>query len=73
MGSLGEGKPGDIIDVDFGKAFDTVSYIILVSQFGCHNLDGWMTRWVKNWLHNQAQRMAVEELCSTWRWGTSGV
>lgn len=42
MGSLGEGKAGDIIGVDFGKAFDAVPHNFLVSQFRCHNLDGWM-------------------------------
>jgi len=59
MGSLGEGEAGEVIGVDFGKAFDAVSHNILVSQFACHNLDGWATRRVKNWLYNQALRTAI--------------
>jgi len=44
-----EGKAVDIIYLEF-KAFDTVSYSILLEKLAAHGLDGCTLCWVKKWL-----------------------
>jgi len=46
-----EGKAVDVIYLDFSKAFDTVSYSILLEKLVGHSLDRCALLWVKNWLN----------------------
>ncbi|KAK4808512.1 hypothetical protein QYF61_005829 [Mycteria americana] len=68
-----EGKPVDVVYLDFRKAFDTVSHSILLEKLAAHGLDGCTLRWVKNWLDGRAQRVVVNGVYSSWQPVTSDV
>ncbi|GAB0204236.1 mitochondrial enolase superfamily member 1 [Grus japonensis] len=68
-----EGKAVDVIYLDFSKAFDTVSYSILLEKLVAHGLDRCTLRCVKNWLDGRAQRVVVNDVKSSWQVVTSGV
>jgi len=68
-----EGKAVDVVYLDFSKAFDTVSYDILMEELAAHGLDGCTLQWVNHWLDGQAQRAVVTAVKSRWRPVTSGV
>ncbi|KAK4829280.1 hypothetical protein QYF61_002672 [Mycteria americana] len=67
------GKTVDVIYLDFSKAFDTISRIILVDKLAAHGLDGCTLLWVRNWLDGWAQRVVVNGVKSSWQLVTSGV
>ncbi|GAB0207180.1 mitochondrial enolase superfamily member 1 [Grus japonensis] len=68
-----EGKAVDVIYLDFGKAFNTVSHSILLEKLAADGLDRCTLHWVKNWLEGQAQRVVVNGVKSSWWLVTSGV
>ncbi|GAB0206716.1 mitochondrial enolase superfamily member 1 [Grus japonensis] len=68
-----QGKPVDVIFLDFSKAFDTVSHSILLDEMSSIQFDKNIVRWVSNWLTGQAQRVMVNGVTSGWRPVTSGV
>jgi len=54
-----EGRPVDVVYLDFSKAFDTVSYNILLGKLGRCGLDEWSVRWIENWLNGRTQRVVI--------------
>ncbi|GAB0188372.1 mitochondrial enolase superfamily member 1 [Grus japonensis] len=68
-----QGKPVDVIFLDFSKAFDTVSHSILLDKMSSTQLDKNIVRWVSNWLMGQAQRVMVNGVTSGWQPAASGV
>ncbi|GAB0186991.1 mitochondrial enolase superfamily member 1 [Grus japonensis] len=68
-----EGKAVDVVYLDFSKVFDTISHIMLLEKLAAHGLDGHTLCWVKNWLDDQAQRVVVNGVKSSWQLVTSGV
>ena len=68
-----QGKPADVIFLDFSKAFDMVSHRILLDKMSSIQLNKKVILWVSNWLTGRAQRVVVNGATSGWRMVTSGV
>uniref|UniRef100_A0A8B9ICY2 Reverse transcriptase domain-containing protein n=1 Tax=Anser brachyrhynchus TaxID=132585 RepID=A0A8B9ICY2_9AVES len=68
-----QGKPADVIFLDYSKAGDTVSCRILLDKMSSIQLNKNITRWVKNWLTGRAQRVVVNGAASSCWTVTSGV
>ncbi|GAB0203076.1 mitochondrial enolase superfamily member 1 [Grus japonensis] len=62
-----EGRAVNVVYLDVSKAFDTVSYNILISKLRKCGLDEWTVRWVENWLNDRAQRVVISGTESSWR------
>lgn len=64
----GQGKPADIMVLDFSKAFDSFSLSILLDKMSSVQLVKTITWWVKNWLMGQAQSVnIINGVISGWR------
>ena len=61
-----EGKAVDVVYLDFSKAFDTVSHIILLRKLTVYGLDWCILCWVKNWLESWAQGVVENGVKSSW-------
>ncbi|PLS49478.1 hypothetical protein CYV29_15670, partial [Carnobacterium maltaromaticum] len=70
---IDEGRAVDVIYMDFSKAFDKVPHGRLMEKVKALGVQGVLARWIKNWLGNRRQRVAVEGSFSKWRRVTSGV
>lgn len=66
-------KAADVIYSDFSKAFDNVSFIILLEKLVDHGLDGCTISQVENWLDGWAQRVVANGVKCSWRPVISGV
>jgi len=72
-GWVDEGRAVDVVYLDFRKAFDTVSYNILIRKLRKCGPDEWSVRWIENWLNGRTQRVVISGAESSWRPLTSGV
>jgi len=61
-----EGRAVDIVYLDFSKALDTVSQMMLIQKLVKYGLDEQAVRWIENWLNGQAQRVVVSGRKSSW-------
>ena len=57
---MDRGRVVDVINLDFCKAFDMVSYSILLGKLAAHGLDRYTLLWVRNWLEDCAQWVVVD-------------
>ncbi|OWK63828.1 hypothetical protein RLOC_00003641 [Lonchura striata] len=53
--SVDAGKAVDVVNLDFSKAFDTVSHSTVLERLSAHGLDRSTLCWVQNWLDGWAQ------------------
>ena len=60
-----EGRAVDAVYVDFSKAFDAVSRIILIDKLMKCRSGKWAVRWTENWLKCQAQRVVISSTRSS--------
>ncbi|KAJ7423398.1 RNA-directed DNA polymerase from mobile element jockey-like protein [Pitangus sulphuratus] len=68
-----EGRPVNVLYLDFSKAFDSVSQCILLEKLATHGLDRCILCWVKTWLDGWDERVVVNEVTSSWWPVTSDV
>ena len=68
-----EGKPFDIVFLDFAKAFDKVPKNRLLEKLSAHGVRGDVLRWIKNWLSGRRQRVVLNGKKSSWNDVLSGV
>ena len=68
-----EGRPMDLIYLDFSKAFDIVPTCRLLSKLQAHRIEGNVLNWMKGWLTGRRQRVVLNGEESDWADVTSGV
>ncbi|MDZ1603208.1 reverse transcriptase family protein, partial [Klebsiella pneumoniae] len=68
-----EGKPVDVVYMDFSKAFDKVPHGRLMEKVRRHGIVGNVASWIKNWLTDRRQRVVLDGKYSAWSPVTSGV
>jgi hypothetical protein len=61
-----EGKPFDIVFLDFAKAFDMVPKNRLPEKLRAHGVGGGVLRWIQNWLSGRRQRVVLNGKKSGW-------
>ena len=71
--AVDEGKPYDVIFLDFAKAFDVVQRARLLEKLKAHGIRGKLLVWIKNWLSGRKQRVVLNGKCSSWMEVLSGV
>jgi ribonucleases P/MRP protein subunit RPP40 len=70
---LDDGKPVDVIFLDFAKAFDKVPYERLFRKLTSHGIGGRVAEWIKEWLTNRRQKVCINKKYSDWSNVLSGV
>ena len=68
-----EGRPMDLIYLDFSKAFDVVPTRRLLSKLRAHRIEGNVLKWMDGWLTGRQQRVVLNGEKSDWADVTSGV
>ncbi len=63
----------DVIFLDFSKAFDTVSHILLIHKLTSFGVCGPLLNWMKSYLTNRTQRVVVDGVSSAPCFVSSGV
>jgi len=62
---MDEGKPVDVVYLDFSKAFEIVSHSVFLEELAACDLDRYTLCWVKNCLETWAQRVMGDEVKSS--------
>ena len=72
-GNIDNGKPVDVIYLDFQNAFDKVPQKRLLLKVHSHGIGDKISKWIENWLSDREQRVVLNGCFSTWKRVTSGV
>ena len=70
---IDQGKPVDIVYLDFAKAFDKVSHYRLLYKLWSLGIRGNLLDWIRNWLIGRRQRVLLNGVKSDWSDVESGV
>ena len=70
---IDDGKPVDVIYLDFQKAFDKVPHIRLINKLQALGIRGSVLNWIREWLKNRVQRVVINGEESDWIPVSSGV
>ena len=68
-----EGKAFDLIHTDISKAFDSVLHTQLINKLKAMGITGEVLGWIKSFLTNRKQKVAVEGEMSLWTDVKSGI
>jgi Reverse transcriptase (RNA-dependent DNA polymerase) len=68
-----DGKPVDIVYLDFAKAFDKVPHGRLLSKVAAAGIWGQVLDWIRDWLSGRTQRVVINGKFSDWTPVLSGV
>ena len=71
--AVDSGEAADIIFLDFAKAFDKVPRERLLKKLQAHGIIGQLLTWIRTWLSNRRQRVALKGHFSDWMEVLSGV
>ena len=66
-------SPVDVIYLDVQKAFDKCPHQRLVLKLKSHGMGNSIVNWIKKWLTDRRQGVAVDEEVSSWKSVLSGV
>ena len=70
---IDQGRPVDILYLDFRKAFDSVPHERLLLKLQAIGVKGKLLEWIREWLRGRRQRVVTGGECSEWSDVTSGV
>ena len=70
---MDEGKPVDVIYLDFQKAFDKVPHARLINKLKALGIGGNVLNWIREWLKDRVQRVVINGEESDWVHVSSGV
>ena len=70
---IDEGKPVDVIYLDFAKAFDKVPHKRLAKKLQACGIRGQVLAWIQNWLSGRRQKVGIGDKHSSWTTVLSGV
>ena len=70
---IDQGRPVDVLYLDFSKAFDKVPHQRLISKLRSHGIGRTIARWISEWLKDRKQRVTIQGKKSSWLSVTSGV
>ena len=68
-----QGYPVDIIYMDFQKAFDSVPHRRLLMKVKAYGIDGYVLRWLEDFLIGRKQRVIISKDTSDWAEVISGI
>ena len=71
--TVDEGKPFDVVFLDFAKAFDKVPRRRLLKKLHSHGIRGQLLKWIEDWLTDRTQRVVLNGEFSSWIEVLSGV
>jgi hypothetical protein len=72
-GEFDEGKPFDVVFLDFAKAFDKVPRERLLEKLRAHGIRRKTLAWIRSWLTGRKQRVVLNGEYSSWAEVLSGV
>lgn len=70
---LDSGGQTDVLNLDFSKAFDSVSHRLLLHKLRSFGVNGSLLKWLTSYLSNRKQRVVMEGEASAWLPVLSGV
>jgi len=70
---IDQGKPVDVIYLDFAKAFDKVPHKRLAKKLQACGIRGQVLTWIQSWLSDRRQKVGIGSKHSSWREVLSGV